>query len=65
MDKPNFSMFEEISSGQTEADGTTLLTLTNPCVSKEAHDPMVNYGAASGANMAWERLAELPARAWT
>jgi hypothetical protein len=46
-----------------EADGTTLLTLTNPCVSKEARHPMVNYGAAAGANMAWDRLAELLARA--
>jgi hypothetical protein len=44
-----------------EADGTTLLTLTNPCVSKEARDPMVNYRAA-GENMAWDRLPELLAR---
>jgi hypothetical protein len=46
-----------------EADGTTPLTLTNPCVSKEARDPMANYGAAAGANIAWDRLAELLARA--
>lgn len=46
-----------------EADGTTLLTLTNLCVSKEARDAMVNYGAAAGAKMVWDRLAELLARA--
>lgn len=46
-----------------EADGTTLLTLTNLCASKEARDAMVNYGAAAGAKMAWDRLAELLARA--
>ena len=45
-----------------EADGTTPLTLTNPCVSKEARDAMVNYGAAAGAKMAWDRLAELLTR---
>ena len=45
-----------------EADGTTLLILTNPCVSKEARDPMINYRAAAGANMAWDRLPELLAR---
>ena len=46
-----------------EADGTTLLILTNLCVSKEARDAMVNYGAAAGAKMAWDRLAELLAEA--
>jgi hypothetical protein len=46
-----------------EADGKTLLTLTNPCVFKEARDLMVNFGAIAGANMAWDRLAELLARA--
>src|SRR3989442_15138727 len=46
-----------------EADGTTLLILTNLCVSKEARDAMVNSGAAAGAKMAWDRLAELLAEA--
>ncbi len=46
-----------------EMDGTTLLTLTNLCASKEARDAMVNYGAAAGAKVAWDRLAELLAGA--
>ena len=46
-----------------EADGTTLLALTNSCVSKEARDPVVNYRAAAGASIARDRLAELRARA--
>jgi len=28
--------------GLKKADGTTPLTLTNPCLSKEARDPMIN-----------------------
>ena len=47
----------------TEVDGTTRLSLTNECASKEAREAMVKYGAATGANMAWNRLAELLARA--
>ncbi len=42
-----------------ESDGTTRLTLTNRCASKEARDAMVKYGAAAGAKRAWDRLAEL------
>ncbi len=42
-----------------ETHGTTLLTLTNFCASKEARDAMVSYGAALGAKVAWDRLAEL------
>ena len=45
-----------------EADGTTLLILTNPCVSKEAHDPTIDCRASVGASMAWDRLPELLAR---
>jgi hypothetical protein len=46
-----------------EADGTTLLTLTNPCVSKEARDPVANYGAPASASMPWDQLVELLVRA--
>ncbi len=46
-----------------ETGGTTRLTLTNLCASKEARDAMVNYGAAAGAKIAWDRLAELLAGA--
>lgn len=42
-----------------EVDGTTRLALTNECASKDARDAMVKYGAAAGANMAWNRLAAL------
>lgn len=35
------------------------MTLTNLCVSKEARDAMLNYGAAVGAKVAWDRLAKL------
>jgi uncharacterized protein YndB with AHSA1/START domain len=42
-----------------EADGTTRLTLTNTLPTKEARDAMLNYGAAAGARMTWERLAEV------
>ncbi len=45
-----------------EADGTTQLSLTNLCASKEACEAMVKYGAAVGAKRAWDRLAELLAR---
>ena len=51
------------TAGLKVADRTTLLTLTNPCVSKEARDPVVNYRAAAGASIARDRLAELLARA--
>jgi hypothetical protein len=37
--------------------------MTNLCISIEARDAMVNYGAAAGAKMAWDRLTELLARA--
>jgi uncharacterized protein YndB with AHSA1/START domain len=43
----------------TEANGTTMLTLTNQCASKEIRDAMVQYGAEAGARAAWNRLAEL------
>ena len=46
-----------------EADGNTRLTLTNLCMSKEACEAIVKYGAAAGANMQWQRLAALLARA--
>ena len=46
-----------------EADGTTLLTLTNLCFSKEAPDAMVNYAAAAGVKIVWDGLAELLVRA--
>jgi len=46
-----------------ESGGTTQLTLTNLCQSKEARDAMLQYGAAAGAKVAWDRLAELLARA--
>ncbi len=45
-----------------EASGATRLTLTNLCASKEARDAMVGYGAAAGAKVAWDGLAELLAR---
>lgn len=45
-----------------ETAGTTTLTLTNLCLSKEVRDAMVRYGAAAGAKAAWDRLAELLAR---
>lgn len=45
-----------------EEDGATRLTLTNLCASKEARDAMIRYGAAAGAKMAWDRLAELLSR---
>ena len=45
-----------------EAGGTTLLTLTNLCGSKEARDAMIGYGAAAGAKAAWDGLAGLLAR---
>lgn len=41
-----------------ESDGTTRLTLTNELASKEARDAMLTYGAAAGARVTWERLAE-------
>lgn len=43
----------------TESQGKTLLRLTNLCVSKEARDAMLKYGAAAGAKAAWDRLAEV------
>lgn len=43
----------------TEADGVTRLTLTNLCASKEARDAMLQYGAAAGAKVAWDRLADV------
>ncbi len=46
-----------------ETGGTTFLTLTNLCASKEARDAMVGYGAAAGARVAWDRLAGLLAGA--
>lgn len=45
-----------------EADGKTLLTLTNLCASKVHRDGMLQYGAEAGANVAWARLAALLAR---
>lgn len=45
-----------------ETDGTTRLTLTNLCASKEARDAMLGYGAAAGAKVAWDRLAQLLAK---
>ncbi|MGI0053714.1 MAG: SRPBCC domain-containing protein [Thermoplasmata archaeon] len=42
-----------------EANGTTMLILTNRCASKEVCDAMVQYGAAAGAKVAWERLSRL------
>lgn len=42
-----------------EHDGETRLTLTNLCPSKEARDAMLKYGAAAGAKVAWDRLAEV------
>lgn len=42
-----------------ESQGKTSLTLTNRCVSKEARDAMLKYGAAAGAKVAWDRLAEV------
>ena len=42
-----------------EDDGRTFLTLTNLCVSKEACEAIVKYGAAAGAAMQWDRLAAL------
>jgi uncharacterized protein YndB with AHSA1/START domain len=45
-----------------ESQGQTLLRLTNLCVSKEARDSMLKYGAEAGAKAAWSRLAELLAR---
>jgi uncharacterized protein YndB with AHSA1/START domain/catechol 2,3-dioxygenase-like lactoylglutathione lyase family enzyme len=41
-----------------ERDGVTTLTLTSRCASKEIRDSMLQYGAASGAKAAWDRLAE-------
>jgi hypothetical protein len=46
-----------------KADGTTLLTLANLCPFEEARDTVVNYGAAAGARMAWDRLPKPSARA--
>lgn len=40
-----------------EKDGVTHLVLTNLCVSKEARDAMLGYGAAAGAKAAWDQLA--------
>jgi uncharacterized protein YndB with AHSA1/START domain/catechol 2,3-dioxygenase-like lactoylglutathione lyase family enzyme len=40
-------------------DGSTVLTLTNLCASKEVRDSMVQFGAAAGAKAAWDQLAEL------
>lgn len=42
-----------------ETEGHTLLTLTNLCVSKEACEAIVKYGAAAGAAMQWGRLTAL------
>ncbi|MEA3198948.1 MAG: hypothetical protein QOE90_376 [Thermoplasmata archaeon] len=42
-----------------EKDGVTRLTLTNLCASKEARDAMLQYGAAAGAKVVWDRLAEV------
>lgn len=42
-----------------ESGGTTRLTLTNLCASREARDAMVRYGAAAGAKVAWNGLAAL------
>lgn len=42
-----------------ESGGVTRLTLTNLCPTKEVRDAMVNYGAAAGAKVAWDRLAAL------
>ena len=46
-----------------ETGGTTRLTLTNLCATKEERDAMVKYGAVAGAKVTWDRLAELLARA--
>ena len=45
-----------------ETGGTTRLTLTNLCATKEERDAMLKYGAAAGAKMVWDRLAELLGR---
>lgn len=45
-----------------ESAGMTHLTLTNRCVSKEARDAMVRFGAAAGAKMSWDLLAEVLGR---
>ena len=45
-----------------ETGGTTRLTLTNLCASKAARETLVSYGAAAGAKVAWDGLAELLAR---
>ncbi len=46
-----------------ESGGTTVLTLTNRVASPEARDAMIRYGAAAGAKLAWDRLAEVLAEA--
>ncbi len=46
-----------------ETEGATRLTLTNLCASKAARDAMLSYGAAAGAKVAWDGLAELLGRA--
>ena len=42
-----------------ETGGRTELSLTNVCSSTAARDAMIHYGAAAGAQMAWDRLASL------
>jgi uncharacterized protein YndB with AHSA1/START domain len=41
-----------------ERDGETHAVMTNRCVSKEARDMMVKYGAEGGARAAWNQLAK-------
>ncbi len=47
----------------TETGSRTRLRLTNLCATKDERDAMLKYGAAAGANVAWDRLAELLAGA--
>jgi len=42
-----------------ESNGETHMALTNLCVSKEAREAMLQYGAAAGAKAAWTRLEEV------
>jgi hypothetical protein len=51
--------FRKVPAARVLAAHTTRLTLTNPCASKGARDAIANYGAAAGANTAWDRMAAL------
>ncbi|HEV2316089.1 MAG TPA: SRPBCC domain-containing protein [Thermoplasmata archaeon] len=42
-----------------ETGGKTAVRLTSLCVSKEARDMMVQYGAVAGAQSVWKQLEEL------